>query len=97
MDLHELKQEIQRLRRELQREQELRNELMEQINDKAMRKWPHGRSGPDDDGQLIFAVAYDPEHRFVLIQFGKPVAWMALKPEEAIEFASCILRKANTV
>jgi hypothetical protein len=47
----------------------------------------------DDEGELTIAVGRDPSGQIV-IDFGKPVHWLALPRELAQEFALNILRRA---
>jgi hypothetical protein len=61
----------------------------------ASGKFPEGRLGPDDEGELTLAVAFDPRTNIVRIEFGKPVAWLGLPPKNAIEFAEAILKCAR--
>lgn len=46
------------------------------------RKWPQGRIAPDDDGQLVIAIAADTKHKILKIHFGKPVEWIGLGKAE---------------
>ena len=61
----------------------------------ATGKFPHGKLGRSDEGELRVAVARDEQYGLVRVEFGKPVAWLAMKPEHAIEFAKAIMRKAG--
>ncbi len=47
----------------------------------------------DDEGELTVAVGRDPSGQIV-IDFGKPVHWVAMSREMAQEFALNILRQA---
>ena len=60
----------------------------------ATGKYPDGSYGRHDEGELRFGVARD-NYGNVRIDFGKPVAWMAMKPELAIELARLLLRHAG--
>ena len=61
----------------------------------ATGKFPDGKISDDDEGELTLGVAYDKVDGLVRIEFGKPVAWLALDPPAAIQFAETILRKAR--
>jgi hypothetical protein len=61
----------------------------------ATGRFPRGKLNEDDEGELALGIARDPDTGHVHIRFGSPVAWFALPPEEAIEFAQAILRKAR--
>ncbi len=61
-------------------------------------KFPAGKLDPTDEGELTMAIAYDKPNGVVRLDFGKPVAWLALYPRQAIEFAERVLwhaRKEN--
>jgi hypothetical protein len=57
-------------------------------------KFPHGRLGPHDEGELQMGVTHDSVGN-VRFNFGKRIAWFALPPEHAINFARLILRHAG--
>ncbi len=59
----------------------------------ATGKFPHGKLGDDDEGALKMAISGRDGN--VTINFGKPVAWLAMPPDQAITFASLIVAKAN--
>lgn len=61
----------------------------------ATGRHPQGVLSDDDEGELRMGVARDPLDGLVHIKFGKPVAWMALPPESAVEFAKTILKHAG--
>jgi hypothetical protein len=49
----------------------------------------------DDQGELQFAVGFDAVNGLVRLEFGKPVAWLALPPENAIQIAKALLKHAE--
>lgn len=57
-------------------------------------RFPQGKMSPADDGELAFGVARDSQGN-VHINFGKPVSWLAMPPELAIEMAKMLLRHAG--
>lgn len=57
-------------------------------------KFPQGSLGPHDGGELIFAVGRDAQG-LIHVDFGKPVKWFALPPEQAIELAKGLLKHAG--
>ena len=63
----------------------------------ATGKFPEGKLGPDDEGELTLGIAADPKNNIVRIEFGKPVAWVGLPPDKAIQFANVIIAKAATL
>ncbi|TWT63173.1 hypothetical protein [Rubinisphaera italica] len=71
--------------------------LYKQKNRTAQRAWPEGRIGASDDGELAFAIGAHPEKELVCIDFGKPVTWTALSPQQAVELAQCLIKQARAV
>jgi hypothetical protein len=61
----------------------------------ATRRWPHGRLGPDDQGEIKVAIAADLDNGRVQIEFGKPVAWLSLTPADALALAGKLVEKAQ--
>ena len=57
-------------------------------------KFPHGKLDPTDEGELSLAVAFDFKNNVVRVEFGKPVAWLALDPAAAIELGNLLIVKA---
>lgn len=50
----------------------------EQQRGESVRKWPGGRMGANDDGQLAYAIATDTSRGVILLDFGKEVSWLGL-------------------
>lgn len=67
-----------------------------QLNDKfgATGQFPDGKINADDEGELQLGVAADLETGLVHVNFGTPVAWMAMPKEHAVALANALL--ANT-
>jgi hypothetical protein len=61
----------------------------------ATGKFPAGKLDASDEGELQMGIAYDKANGVVRLDFGKPVAWFALYPQEAIEFAERIIWHAR--
>ena len=59
------------------------------------RSYSDGRLSKDDDGDLTISVGSDKGR--VVLEFGKPIKWLAWPPEQAIEFAKELERKARCV
>ena len=57
--------------------------------------FPEGVLNEDDEGELRMGVAYDPQSGLVNVNFGKPVAWLALPPENAVALAKTLLKHAG--
>ena len=57
--------------------------------------YPNGKLSDDDEGGLMLLIS-----EFmgtVRIDFGKEVAWFALPPEQAKEFADLIIQRAEEI
>ena len=76
---------------------ELLKQFAEQLKGNATRKWPEGRLDGTDDGQLVYKVGSDPETGLVKIEFGKPVAWMAMSPQDAVNLAQSLIKHARSI
>ena len=61
----------------------------------ASGKFPDGKISRSDEGEITLGVTYDPTKDLVIINFGKPVAWLGLKPEQAAQFAQFILKNST--
>lgn len=55
---------------------------------------PEGKLNPDDEGEIAFAIGADRENKKVLIDFGTPVKWIAMNPDQATQFAHILIEKA---
>jgi hypothetical protein len=60
-------------------------------------QFPHGKLNEHDEGVLRLDVAADVENGVVLMHFGKPVAWLGLTADVALELASALIAKAQEV
>ena len=54
--------------------------------------FPRGKLNETDEGELALAVSS--EKNMVRIDFGTPVAWVCLSPDQALAFASVIVARA---
>lgn len=75
-------------------ESQLRKLFADQAAGIAPRQWPNGRLCGDDDGEIAFEVASSPD--LVSIRFPKPVATLAMTPQDAIKFAQLLIRQARS-
>lgn len=85
------------LRKLFEDEKSARERLQAQIDGRAKREWGDGRLGPADDGDLAFAIGSHPEKELVCIDFGKPVEWVAMPPQQAIELAQSLIKHARAI
>ena len=72
-----------------------RDLFLEQLAGRAKKQFSQPPVSDDDEGDLAFLLAADPEKGVVRLRFSKPVVWLALEPKEARHFANMILEKAN--
>lgn len=56
-------------------------------------KFPEGKISERDEGEIAFAVGA--EDGKIVLNFGKPVAWIGFTPEQAMEIARTIRNKAK--
>lgn len=61
----------------------------------ATGEFPMPAVDDDDEGALRMGVGYDAANGLVRLDFGKPVAWLALPPPEAMELAKLLLKQAG--
>lgn len=64
-----------------------------QVKGHAQREYPDGRLGGDDLGSLAMAFAADKKKNVVVIDFGKPVMWLALPPKEVNDLINMLKSK----
>ncbi len=57
-------------------------------------KFPKGMLDGDDEGELKLGIATTPEG-IVRVEFGTPIAWIGLGPQEAASIASSLLKHAR--
>jgi hypothetical protein len=69
----------------------------DQVTGRAKRTWSDGRIGATDDGDLAFAIGPHPEHELVVLDFGKPVTFVAMPPQQAIEMAQALIKHARAI
>lgn len=61
----------------------------------ATGSFPMPALNDDDEGELRMGVTFDPVDGIVRLEFGKPIAWIGLPPEGAIELAKTLLKHAG--
>lgn len=54
-----------------------------------------GKIDDSDEGDLKLGVAFDKLNGIVRVDFGKPVAWLGMPPEQAIQFGKLLLKNAG--
>lgn len=68
-------------------------QIAKEANLGATGEYPHGTTGPDDQGELKVAVYI--KDRRLFINFGKSLSWVSLTKGQVVEFANGLLRKAK--
>lgn len=56
-------------------------------------KYPRGKLNDQDEGALTTAIGIEKD--CVVIKWNKPVAWIGMPKDMAIEFASTIIKQAS--
>ena len=80
-----------------ERQLELLKRFRDEQQGTAPREFPEGRLSGDDDGSITFKIGDDPEKNVVAIEFSKPVHWVAMPPQQAIELAQQLIRHARSI
>jgi hypothetical protein len=57
--------------------------------------FPRGKLNADDEGGLMLAITV--RDQTLHIEFGKPVAWLAMSCDEAIRFAELIIQRTQSM
>lgn len=58
---------------------------------------PLGRVDETDEGEILMGVSHDPNKLKVFLNFGKPVAWMGMTPEQARELGQSLIHESMAV
>ncbi len=84
-------------RRRTAEEDAVMKRLLDQFEGRARRTWSEGCINSDDEGDLSMAFTADKEHGVVVIDFGKPVKWLGLPPEQVAKLVEILVEKAREV
>ena len=79
--------ELIQLASEIEKEMKRRNE---EIGVGATGKFPQGKIDPDDEGELRVAITREGDN--VILNFGKPVAWLALPKDQVRGLISLLMK-----
>lgn len=60
-------------------------------------EFPDGKCYPDDKGELTLGMAVDVANNLIVLNFGVPVVYLAMGPEQATALADDLLRKVQTL
>lgn len=62
----------------------------------ATGRFPEGKISPDDAGEIAVGILADSERRLIHFNFGnKPIAFMSMSPEQALEIAKALIKQAR--
>ncbi|MGD9635714.1 MAG: hypothetical protein AB7G28_26390 [Pirellulales bacterium] len=78
---------------QLRGDPELAKLFEDQASGEAVRRYPDGRIGSNDDGQLAYLIATDHVHRVILVKFPVGVEWFGLDVESAIALRDELTRR----
>lgn len=80
----------------MQKRRQLMRDLLDTTGFRgAIGSYPKGKLTPKDEGSIQFAVGE--QDGKVVIDFGTPVSWIGMTPQQAADFASSILTRARLV
>lgn len=80
-----------------ERQSELLKRFQQQQEGTAQRQWPNGRINSDDDGELAFAIGPGDKAETIVVNFGKPVEWVGMPPDQAIQLAQLLIKHARAI
>ena len=78
-------------------EKDLIQRFTEQIKGRAKRAYSQGRLNGDDLGDLAAVITTDADKEKIILDFGKPVTWLAMNADDAISLAQELIRRARTI
>lgn len=61
----------------------------------ATNRFPMGKLNEHDEGEIMFGVAADKSQGKIIINFGKPTAWIGMDRQQALDFAALLKQKAD--
>ena len=56
-------------------------------------QYPEGKLNPSDEGEIAIAIGIEDGN--VIINFGKPVAWLGLPGEQSIEMGRTLIKRGR--
>lgn len=79
---------------EVQKRNKLMRDLLDTTGFKgALGDFPEGKLTKTDEGAIQFAIGE--KDGKVIIDFGTPVHWVGMTPQQAADFASLVLKRAR--
>jgi hypothetical protein len=61
----------------------------------ATGQFPSGKLNPSDEGQLQYGIGRNKENNKVIMDFGKPIAWLALNRSDAFTMGKALMKHAK--
>jgi len=61
----------------------------------ATGKFPQGKLGPQDEGEIKFSIGLSMDKKKVIMNFGKKVRWVGMNRNQAIDVGKAIIQTAN--
>ena len=61
----------------------------------ATGKFPKGKLGPNDEGEIRMGVGVDEKSNTVIVEFGTPVTWLGLPKMQALALGNHLITQAN--
>ena len=58
-------------------------------------KFPYGKVHESDEGELSIGLATDLSNNTIVMNFGKPIAWIGMAPNHARDLAKMLIDKAD--
>jgi len=75
--------------------EEMKSLLQRNVFAGATGNFPQGKLTKSDEGEIQFTVGA--KNNKVILQFGTPVAWMGMSPEQAVDLGEMLIQKAAKV
>jgi hypothetical protein len=69
-------------------------QLAKQMGLGATGNFPMGKFNEEDEGEIKIAIAADHQKNKILLNFGKPISWLGLTPDQAIDISNSLRDKA---
>jgi hypothetical protein len=60
-------------------------------------KFPEGKINKDDEGEIQILVGREDDKGVVVINFGKPIVWVAFGPAQAKAIANLLIKHAEVL
>jgi hypothetical protein len=61
------------------------------------RSYPKGRINADDEGQVSVGIALDPSSNRIIINYFKPIKWVGLDKDAALQMIQTIAKFLTTM